>query len=266
MIKFKSLLNQNFNWLPPHYIDKYYLAIHSPKIIPEFKIGTTFIRIEPGTRSTIKYSKMKIERKYEYNCKDYEIGDDIRNDCLAVCVMKKLQNDIGDLRSLYHYFLLRKVYFSKLQKFNKSRHENHLGDSLIDIRYQCLEQCKEDCTFSHYLYDITIGESRSKFDKSLLINVQHNHIPDVYLHHIFEMTLITFISNFGGLLGMWFGISVLMIFDKLFNVSKIINNYISRRKPRKIFINRHYIYNNLNPIYNYIQYRPTNLYRIHKRY
>ena len=61
---------------------------------------------------------------------------------------------------------------------------------------------------------MTSGQTRSEFDKSLSISIQHNHIHDVYLHHLPETTFISFISNFGGLLGMWLGISAFMIFEK----------------------------------------------------
>ena len=87
--KISIVIQPNFNWLPPHFIDKYYLAVHSPKMIPEFKIGTNFIEVKMGI-STITYCKMKIDRKYESNCNDYEQGDDIRSDCVTICVMKRL--------------------------------------------------------------------------------------------------------------------------------------------------------------------------------
>ena len=102
-------INPNFYWLLPQLIDNYYFAIHSPKIIPEFKIGTNFIELKPGRTNRVTFSK--INSNYEYNCYDYEKGDDIRSDCVTVCVMKKLQNDIGDLTSIINSFLLRKRIF-----------------------------------------------------------------------------------------------------------------------------------------------------------
>ena len=87
--KITIIIQPNFNWLAPHFIEKYFLAVHSPKMIPEFKIGTNFIEIKPGI-STVTYCKMKIDRKYESNCNDYEQGDSIRSDCVTICAIKRL--------------------------------------------------------------------------------------------------------------------------------------------------------------------------------
>ena len=159
--KISMVIIPNFNWLPPNLINKYYLALHSPNIIPEFKIGTNFIEIKPSTISKVTYCK--IEKNYQSNCIDYEKGDDIRSDCVTICVIKRLRNEFHDVTSLYHSFLLRKEHFSKLQKFNKSRKFKYYNTyQLIDMREQCLKQCKPDCSFSYYLYDITTNEITPK--------------------------------------------------------------------------------------------------------
>ena len=258
--KIRILINPNFNWFPPHLYDKFYLALHSPKIIPEFKIGTNFIEVKPGL-SAVTYCKMKIDRKHESNCNDYEHDDGIRSDCVTICVMKRLQKEIGGVRSLLNEFLLRKEFSSKLQKFNKSRIIKYQPTyPLLEIREHCLEQCKPDCSFSYYLYDITSGHSISPHSIGHLssITIQHNHIPDVHLRHLPETTFISFISNFGGLLGMWLGVNALLVFEQFLNVSKNIIKYFSKTKPRTIIIHRPSY--TLNPIYNNLHYQPTILY------
>ena len=270
--KIAIYIEPNFNWLPPHLLDKYYLALHSPKMIPEFKIGTNFIEVKPGI-STVTYCKMKIDKKYESNCHDYEHDNGIRSDCVTICVMKNLQNVIGDVKTIEHSLLLRKEYFSKIEKFNITRIKKFMADPFIEIREQCLKQCKEDCSFSYYLYDITSVQTTSTYDtyKLSTITIQHNHIPDVCLRHLPETTFISFISCFGGLLGMWLGINALLIFDKLFLVSKITLKNFSKSKPRPIIIHRPSytlspIYNHsVNNISNHFTYNRTNLYSSHKR-
>ena len=238
--KIRVTVSPDYYSIPPHLFEKIYLALHSPKIIPEFHVGTNFIEVKLGSRNTVTYCKMKIDKKSESNCYDYEHGDSIRSDCVTICVMKKLQNEIGDVDSLIHSFLVRKENFSKLRKFNKSRlyaiYENsHTKDAGIKMKEECLKQCKPDCSFTYYIHEITTTETSSNPPYIYsTISIQHNYLPDVYLQHLPETTFISFISNFGGLLGMWMGISVIVIFENIFSISKLIRKYYP--KNQKVFI------------------------------
>jgi hypothetical protein len=50
----------------------------------------------------------------------------------------------------------------------------------------------------------------------------HNQLPDQLIKHMPEMEFITFIGNFGGLLGLWLGFSIyaiIKLFSKYVNLS-----------------------------------------------
>ena len=69
--------------------------------------------------------------------------------------------------------------------------------------------------------------------------VNHGKSPDIFVQHIAEMNLIGFLCNFGGLLGMWLGLSLFGIFNDIFEIITRITyrNYIIKFKNK---------YNNLN--------------------
>ena len=74
------------------------------------------------------------------------------------------------------------------------------------------------------------------------INIEHNRLPDIIVSYYPEITFIGFISNFGGLLGLWLEPNILFDFDDVF---KIIHSLIDKR-PRifnNFFINLHPGYN-----------------------
>ena len=232
----------SINWLPLHYLNKYYFALHSPNIIPEFKIGTTLIEVTPGAMNTITYSKMTVDRKYDFGCHRYDDSKSSWTDCMAVCVMKNVQIKYGDAKTLYTSFLLRAEYLDQLEKFNKSKPILYYirGDPGIEMKQECTKQCRPPCHISYFVYDIGSFTklSDSDTDKTTIINIQHNHIPDVYLRHLPEITFISFISNFGGLLGMWLGMSVLLICKNIQLVFNHFHNLMSKPKSNNLIFKR----------------------------
>ena len=70
--KYEIVVHPSINWLPLHYLHKYYFALHSPNIIPEFKIGTTLIEVTTGAMNTITYSKRTVNRNHDMDCHRYD--------------------------------------------------------------------------------------------------------------------------------------------------------------------------------------------------
>ena len=258
--KIRFRVNPNFNWMPPHLLDKYYLALHSTKSIPEFTIGTNFMEVKSQITTTISYSKVDVDSKNQFNCHDYGNNDSLRSDCITGCLMKKLQYEFFDGAALStHDFLMRMENFDQLDKFVRFRKEKgHMNrNSVSDIKLECINKCIPDCTFSYYLYDVVEGQV-IPWSRQTFVYIQHNHIPDVYLVHLPETTFISFISNFGGLLGMWLGVSVIVIFDNFISIFKIIQKYFS--KPSNVIIHQPLF---INPNFNqYNQQTTINLNRV----
>ena len=79
------------------------------------------------------------------------------------------------------------------------------------------------------------NEIKHIMDTDIRVTLYRNGYPDVVIEYIPEISLIAVIGNFGGLLGMWLGVSVLSSLDITINMTK---------QFRTLFIK--YFYNNIN--------------------
>ena len=89
------------------------------------------------------------------------------------------------------------------------------------INSQCQDRCLSECTNRHYNYEIKKESpnisQESVWKKVIYVRIAHNHLPDQTNEHIPETTFVTFASNFGGLLGMWLGLSAIALFEHFVN-------------------------------------------------
>ena len=239
------VVNMQTEWFPLSMLDKFHIAIHSAKTIPELKM-MNFIEIKPFSNNLITFNKVS-SIKYE-DCNEYGQNEfpSIRSDCLTLCMLTIMNKTLGIDK--YSDELLRKQVIKRIgdirfktggkgsMKFNKNK-----------LYRGCERQCQPDCQDYHYLYDIILlgynpYNVKLGFNSVFDIRLQHNRLPDVLVRHMPEMTFIAFVSNFGGLLGMWLGMSALIIFDNILSFTKRIIKAISRNDDSsRVFI----IQNNL---------------------
>ena len=99
------------------------------------------------------------------------------------------------------------------------------------LRTECISKCRLDCTFKYYDWQAQIMDLSFKDEwcKWATVMIKHNGSPDILVKHMPEIQFISFISNFGGLLGMWLGISVVMIFE---NSLKVFQKYLFLNKNK----------------------------------
>lgn len=216
------------------------IILHSPNDFPMFEYGTT-IHIRAGAFQRLKYSTvktLKLGRHYDTDCSDYGPGHkfDTYSDCTIRCM--KRQHDKYCPKNMLPYVarMVREKYIlENANKFitNCSKFDNIKQDANI----HCQKQCKLNCQYKYYpaKYNRILDYDE---DQALVI-LEHNHLPDVLVQYIPETSLISFVCNFGGLLGMWLGLSFLNIL-----------NYIRKSMH--------------NSIYNRINVSNTSLFRIKK--
>ena len=94
------------------------------------------------------------------------------------------------------------------------------------LKYDCENFCKLECNENNYHIDIERFE-RSSLDNEFLI--RHSEFPDIFVQFIPEMNLISFICNFGGLLGMWLGLTLFGIFNGILKKHEFL--YYSFKYP-----------------------------------
>ena len=250
-------IGNNVNWFPPHLLNKYFIAIHSPKTFPELRVGLEFVEIEPNANYYVSFSKINVNRYYsetDSNCKDYSKKSyhKRRSDCITTCKLGKYRNENIPHFQYSMSNLLRKEHvnsnnYNQKQGFNNMNYYSY--DRTTEITQECHKWCKQDCKYSYYLYDI--GMIRNSFksayqiDKTTSLTIQHNRLPDLFVRHIPETTFVSFVGNFGGLLGMWLGINALIIFDNVYKLTNRVIKAIGKtdQDKNKLFIQHNINYN-----------------------
>ena len=221
------------NWFPISIFERsgksMYFSLHSRNILPELMKGENFVEIDSQNVYIISFSQIHIhllKGSPEANCRQYNLGHvtklnamdqfNLRSDCIGLCVIHQLKN-ICQIDCIHKSIsLMRKGLFNEDDL-------TFCSDSLLDkdalkcfqnelkLYFKCSEKCENDCKTRYY--DWNIQSKKSWPANSTVIAVKHSRLPDQFIRYIPETTFIAFVSNFGGLLGMWLGLSFLTIFD-----------------------------------------------------
>ena len=209
-----------------------YIALHSHNILPEFLRDNIFHPLEMSVVNFVTYSESKsilLPSPYLTKCKNYEIDvngtTDMRSDCIDKCVNDKLYEEYG-LDCIWtneNFRLVRKdnlrEYGSRTlcdpddQRWAKEWYQIDRRD--IVLRSECEDKCPKNCLESYYTYEVVTRRYKKynyqKDHNQFHIDLAHNSYPDQVIEHRPIMDWITMVSNLGGLLGMWLGLSVMFV-------------------------------------------------------
>ena len=182
-----------------------------------------FTKIKYGTRfGRMSYSRVEtrlLGSGFETNFFDYDLDHkfpnyNMRSDCITSCLRRNYSCPAD--KFVFQQYLLREEYVAhkgntKMNLCNSSISTKYLN--LLRTEYQCLQECRKDCKFTHF---ITNNEFDDKQATSYTVHliVSHNNLPDILIKHLPEITFNAFVCNFGGLLGLWLGLSVFAIFTE----------------------------------------------------
>ena len=222
-----------------YYTDDFYIALHSPNILPEYQRDNIFQKLTMGKINFITYSESQtklLPPPYETKCRDYVTDENgltyTRSDCLHECLNSGLEEKfkLNCTWTFSNYKLVREH-----TNINKTFcNYTHQGDVRLreifseqnKLQNICEDFCHKNCFESFYSYEIDIrfhdyfSEERNKFS----ISLQHSRFPDQVIEHKPIMDWITLISNSGGLMGMWLGMSFAFIIVKF--LDKIFAKYL----------------------------------------
>ena len=226
----KFLFNHFMHWTAPIDLPKILFSIHSPNDMPRFSLDESKVEFETNTEFEVTFSQLSIERMgngYDTNCREYDLDHKFaysitRYDCVLSCFLKKTKEKIELDNLFFSEYPLRKEYFDpdKTIPENFRPAENVDGlkfeETKVKSSLECLDHCQENCITRIYPFHF----SKSKLEMSpgsryTRIIIKHNGLPDIYVKHLPEITFIAFICNFGGLLGMWLGLSIWAVFDDI---------------------------------------------------
>ena len=207
---------------PISYYPFYLVSIHSPNHLPDLDDKQEFKRVYLNHYTSIKYSEIRIQRLgegYDTDCHSYESDSNysyrrMRSDCVTNCYqdeIRKLCNvDSG-------YFMsqspLKQNYFNNSHDKIRSCYEMEYNLITQTTKLDCEKVCKVECNFKYYPLETLSFERPDP-----ILNIVHGQMPDIFIKYIPEITLMGFICNFGGLLGMWLGLSLFTIFHNISNL------------------------------------------------
>ena len=217
-------------WFPPDLFKMYYVSIHSPNTLPDSKVGKNFVEFDYNADYLSTYSMVSIDRldpSYDTHCNDYDIdyvhaNFNMKSDCIASCYQKTMK----EMCNLQGY-LVKSPFLLRRQLIEHEDAEILRGcpqeKEDFKVITQCTNQCRSNCKFKYYLFDKKVTRPHGHMISSIFL--RHNGMPDLFIRHIPEITSLSFISNFGGLLGMWLGLSILTIFNITFQLIKLFTKF-----------------------------------------
>ena len=191
--------------------------MHSPNALPEIT-RENFVFLPLNDKMIdIQYNQIQTEllgHSYDTNCFNYDLdykyaNFNMRSDCITDCHMKKVSENLNHSELVTSDLLYRKE-FLELNRHMKV-HPGTSGLHKIEM-VECNKKCRPDCKFKYYLWE-TKERVKGPTDDSVFLTLRHSRIPDVIIRYSPQLSFISFVCNFGGLIGMWLGLSILAIFS-----------------------------------------------------
>ena len=253
----------SYDWFPINLISTVYFSIHSPNTLPDMTMEN-FMIINPKNTYNFSYSVIKTElldSRYDTNCFEYDLDHkfanfNMRSDCITHCYQNHIRSVCNISELIPSDFLLRTEY---LEQNKQAKFSENKGNCAYQIWKQtkqlCAEQCQFDCIFRYYTLNIRSEHDTGHFNRTgtFTMKIVHDRLPDVVIKYVPQITLISVLCNFGGILGMWLGLSILHIIKETFVVLKKL-----LKKPGNITIK---VKNNINNEMHFTKSRRHNHFR-----
>ena len=209
-----------------HY-DAIRIALHSSNDMPSISLTSSYT-LTKNYFWISRFTTYKVERlghQYDTNCLEYNKGGTFitRQGCIRNCYITKLKH-ICNGTALSSMGFLEQTW-SNTTKYVYCRIQNKIR---LSIYPKCQSSCKLNCQIRYYSPNF-IRENALNLTR---IFISKNFaMPDITIKHIPEISFISFVCNFGGLLGMWLGLSFIQILtsikqivEKLLKPKATINN------------------------------------------
>lgn len=201
----------------------------------DFPYGAQYFDIKMGNRYEFRFNRWKIkllEAPYETNCVYYNLESrdsyTMNMECTLHCYEQELQRKCFQcskksncepcfLSSMYSWTMdwLKKYDYDKLKPCGPEYKACHSanGHALHNL---CIERCRPDCVSRYYFLDDNSPENLTTSDnwaKMTQLYIYDNKMPDQITEHTEDMTFVDFFGTFGGVFGIWWGLSIVAIIE-----------------------------------------------------
>ena len=200
------------------------IALHSPNDLPIIAFGSS-TELNRNFMWLLRYNTIKTERlghQYDTNCKDYKQNSEYkaRQDCIKKCYVDKINNICNGTVLIQFGFLMQNC--PNITKYTPCPIQFKIN---MAIYSKCQSSCRLNCWERYYSF---LVEKLSPSNETYIFISKNMAMPDITIKHIPDISFISFICNFGGLLGMWLGLSFIKVLttikDFLIIISKFRNN------------------------------------------
>ena len=235
------------NNLFPHSIYRnIQFALHSPNTLPTI-LGGNYHFLTFGKTFTVMYSRIftrLLGNNYDTDCFEYDLDYNystfnMRSDCVTWCYQREVNKLCHSQAHIYSGDLFRREVWYQAKNMTFEHCFKNDTDKILAIYSSCYKQCPKDCSFEYYSKDIKSVLSNVNLDRIKII-LFHSDMPDITVNYVPDMTLLSLICNFGGLLGMWLGLSLLVMFEDFKN---IVTKIIQSRKTNNILNQFNFVLN-----------------------
>ena len=216
------LFPRYFIWVPDQLFKEISFSMHSPNTLPRMN-KENFILLKTDLIHNFQYSQINTKllgKGYDTNCYDYDLNYkhanfNMRSDCITSCYRSYVQNmcKISGHPSMQE--LVRADWLEINQNKLIDQNIKCYQDKIEIITSECSNECRSDCKFSYYLWQLNSRKRNRDEGHTHLINIKPNRLPDIHINYLPQITFISFVCSFGGLLGMWLGLSFYGIITNL---------------------------------------------------